>query len=158
MSQASKLTLLGTSLFTVGVVVAVHFQQKFERAVCQHYTSIRSCNTFRIPLSNSESNSNLSGHARGCRPRYGTAKNKARETIGLRYAEATGGRVQARADSARLNSSSREKSSESITSWRTLRIKLYYYHTLLSRIPGCTLDLVASMHFIVSAILTLLIC
>ncbi|KAF4450654.1 hypothetical protein F53441_6315 [Fusarium austroafricanum] len=31
MSRASKLTLLGTSLLTVGTVVAVHFQQKFER-------------------------------------------------------------------------------------------------------------------------------
>jgi hypothetical protein len=33
MSRASKLTLLGTSLLTVGTVVAVHFQQKFEQAV-----------------------------------------------------------------------------------------------------------------------------
>ncbi|CAF3437544.1 hypothetical protein SNK03_003051 [Fusarium graminearum] len=32
MSQASKLTLLGTSLLTVGTVVAVHYQQKFEKA------------------------------------------------------------------------------------------------------------------------------
>ncbi|RBR07359.1 uncharacterized protein FIESC28_10702 [Fusarium coffeatum] len=31
MSRASKLTLLGTSLGTVGIVFAVHFQQKFER-------------------------------------------------------------------------------------------------------------------------------
>ncbi|KAF4959800.1 hypothetical protein FSARC_10625 [Fusarium sarcochroum] len=32
MSRASKLTLMATSLLTVGTVVAVHFQQKFERA------------------------------------------------------------------------------------------------------------------------------
>ncbi|RGP62340.1 cytochrome c oxidase assembly protein [Fusarium sporotrichioides] len=31
MSQTSKLTLLGTSLLTVGTVVAVHYQQKFEK-------------------------------------------------------------------------------------------------------------------------------
>ncbi|KAG8676780.1 hypothetical protein FPOAC2_02891 [Fusarium poae] len=32
MSQASKLTLLGTSLLTAGTVIAVHYQQKFEKA------------------------------------------------------------------------------------------------------------------------------
>ncbi|CEI66591.1 hypothetical protein FVEN_g10209 [Fusarium venenatum] len=32
MSQASKLTLLGTSLLAVGTVIAVHYQQKFEKA------------------------------------------------------------------------------------------------------------------------------
>ncbi|KAH7262740.1 related to cytochrome c oxidase assembly factor [Fusarium torulosum] len=31
MSQASKLTLLGTSLLAVGTVFAVHFQQKSEK-------------------------------------------------------------------------------------------------------------------------------
>ncbi|KAI5860834.1 hypothetical protein GGS23DRAFT_579131 [Durotheca rogersii] len=31
MSRASKLTLAGTSLFAVGMIVVVHFQQKFEK-------------------------------------------------------------------------------------------------------------------------------
>ncbi|KAI1122671.1 cytochrome c oxidase assembly protein [Nemania abortiva] len=34
MSRASKLTLLGTSLFAATTVVFVHFQQKFEKEVC----------------------------------------------------------------------------------------------------------------------------
>lgn len=33
MSRASKLTLLGTSLFAVSTVVFVHFQQQAEKAV-----------------------------------------------------------------------------------------------------------------------------
>jgi hypothetical protein len=33
MSRASKFTLLGTSLFAVGTIVIVHFQQKAEKAV-----------------------------------------------------------------------------------------------------------------------------
>lgn len=34
MSQASKLTLAGTSLFAVGTILFVHFQQNAEQAVC----------------------------------------------------------------------------------------------------------------------------
>ncbi len=34
MSRASKLTLLGTSLFAASTVVFVHFQQTFEKEVC----------------------------------------------------------------------------------------------------------------------------
>jgi hypothetical protein len=33
MSRASKLTLMGTSLFAVGTVVFVHFQQQAEKSV-----------------------------------------------------------------------------------------------------------------------------
>ena len=33
MSRASKLTLLGTSLFAASTIVLVHFQQKFEKEV-----------------------------------------------------------------------------------------------------------------------------
>lgn len=33
MSRASKLTLLGTSLFAAGTIVLVHFQQKWEQEV-----------------------------------------------------------------------------------------------------------------------------
>lgn len=33
MSRASKFTLLGTSLFAVGTIVMVHFQQQAEKAV-----------------------------------------------------------------------------------------------------------------------------
>lgn len=33
MSRASKLTLLGTSVFAAGTIVFVHFQQKFEQQV-----------------------------------------------------------------------------------------------------------------------------
>jgi protein PET117 len=34
MSRASKLTLMGTSLFALSTVVFVHFQQKWEQEVC----------------------------------------------------------------------------------------------------------------------------
>lgn len=34
MSRASKLTLAGTSLFAIGTVFFVHFQQKAEKSVC----------------------------------------------------------------------------------------------------------------------------
>jgi protein PET117 len=34
MSRAAKLTLVGTSLFAVGTVFFVHFQQQSEKAVC----------------------------------------------------------------------------------------------------------------------------
>ncbi|RGP78060.1 cytochrome c oxidase assembly [Fusarium longipes] len=47
MSQASKLTLLGTSLFTVATVVAVHFQQQFERAA-MHEGVVRDMEQQRI--------------------------------------------------------------------------------------------------------------
>lgn len=33
MSRASKMTLLGSSLFALGTVVFVHFQQKYEQEV-----------------------------------------------------------------------------------------------------------------------------
>lgn len=39
MSKASKLTLLGTSLFALGTVVFVHYQQKAEQQVCSSQTS-----------------------------------------------------------------------------------------------------------------------
>jgi protein PET117 len=45
MSQASKLTLLGTSLLAVGTVFAVHFQQKSEKEVSLWPASIVSLNT-----------------------------------------------------------------------------------------------------------------
>jgi hypothetical protein len=122
MSRASKLTLLGTSLGTVGIVFAVHFQQKFEREVRRSYTPDSPYDTPQTSCS-CEANSDLSGHARRRCPRYGTAENQARKTIGLRFAKAIGGRVQAGADSARLNSSSREKSSKSIAPRRTSRTK-----------------------------------
>lgn len=37
MSRASKLTLLGTSLFAATTVVFVHFQQKSEKEVCTRW-------------------------------------------------------------------------------------------------------------------------
>lgn len=40
MSRASKLTLAGTSLFALGTVFLVHFQQQAEKAVC--YSSLSS--------------------------------------------------------------------------------------------------------------------
>ena len=137
MSRASKLTLLGTSLGTVGIVIAVHFQQKFEREVRQSYTPAGSCNAPQTSCS-CEANSDLSGHARRRCPRYGTAENQARKTIGLRFAKTTGGRVQAGADSARLDSSSREKSSESIAQRRTsqeLNVLLPYTPLKATKIP-----------------------
>ena len=36
MSRASRLTLLGTSLFAAGTVFFVHFQQQAEKSVCLH--------------------------------------------------------------------------------------------------------------------------
>ena len=47
MSRASQLTLAGTSLFAVGTIIMVHFQQKFEKQVCAStyptYTCLVSC-------------------------------------------------------------------------------------------------------------------
>ncbi|KAL7623550.1 hypothetical protein AAE478_007233 [Parahypoxylon ruwenzoriense] len=47
MSRASKLTLAGTSLFAVGTVVFVHFQQKFEKEA-MHQGVIRDMEQQRI--------------------------------------------------------------------------------------------------------------
>ncbi|KAI1850393.1 hypothetical protein JX265_002291 [Neoarthrinium moseri] len=47
MSRASKLTLLGTSLFAVTTVVFVHFQQKFEQQA-MHQGVIRDMEQQRI--------------------------------------------------------------------------------------------------------------
>jgi hypothetical protein len=40
MSRASKLTLLGTSLFAATTVIFVHFQQKSEKEVCTPQCSV----------------------------------------------------------------------------------------------------------------------
>ncbi|KAK0666059.1 hypothetical protein QBC41DRAFT_231463 [Cercophora samala] len=47
MSQASKLTLLGTSLFALGTVVFVHYQQKAEQEA-MHQGVIRDMEQQRI--------------------------------------------------------------------------------------------------------------
>ncbi|KAI0121017.1 hypothetical protein BJ170DRAFT_688433 [Xylariales sp. AK1849] len=47
MSRTSKLTLLGTSLFAVGTVVFVHFQQQFEQQA-MHQGVIRDMEQQRI--------------------------------------------------------------------------------------------------------------
>ncbi|KAH8646711.1 cytochrome c oxidase assembly protein [Xylariales sp. PMI_506] len=47
MSRASKLTLAGTSLFAVGTVVFVHFQQKFEKEA-MHQGVVRDMEQQRI--------------------------------------------------------------------------------------------------------------
>ncbi|KAM7183997.1 hypothetical protein V8F20_012396, partial [Naviculisporaceae sp. PSN 640] len=47
MSRASKLTFLGTSLFAGSMVVAVHFQQKFEKEA-MHQGVIRDMEQQRI--------------------------------------------------------------------------------------------------------------
>ncbi|KAI1819010.1 cytochrome c oxidase assembly protein [Xylaria intraflava] len=47
MSRASKLTLLGTSLFAASTVVFVHFQQKFEKEA-MHQGVVRDMEQQRI--------------------------------------------------------------------------------------------------------------
>ncbi|KAI1372587.1 hypothetical protein F4677DRAFT_432084 [Hypoxylon crocopeplum] len=47
MSRASKLTLAGTSLFAVGTVVMVHFQQKIEKEA-MHQGVVRDMEQQRI--------------------------------------------------------------------------------------------------------------
>ncbi|KAI0873774.1 cytochrome c oxidase assembly protein [Hypoxylon argillaceum] len=47
MSRASKLTLLGTSLFAVSTVVLVHFQQKIEKEA-MHQGVVRDMEQQRI--------------------------------------------------------------------------------------------------------------
>ncbi|KAI2618292.1 hypothetical protein GGS26DRAFT_574926 [Hypomontagnella submonticulosa] len=47
MSRASKLTLAGTSLFAVGTVIMVHFQQKMEKEA-MHQGVIRDMEQQRI--------------------------------------------------------------------------------------------------------------
>ncbi|KAI1408345.1 hypothetical protein F5Y13DRAFT_194426 [Hypoxylon sp. FL1857] len=47
MSRASKLTLAGTSLFAVGTVIMVHFQQKMEKEA-MHQGVVRDMEQQRI--------------------------------------------------------------------------------------------------------------
>ncbi|KAI4863529.1 hypothetical protein F4820DRAFT_426650 [Hypoxylon rubiginosum] len=47
MSRASKLTLAGTSLFAVGTVIIVHFQQKMEKEA-MHQGVVRDMEQQRI--------------------------------------------------------------------------------------------------------------
>ncbi|KAI2602528.1 hypothetical protein GGR54DRAFT_498133 [Hypoxylon sp. NC1633] len=47
MSRASKLTLAGTSLFAVGTVIIVHFQQKMEKEA-MHLGVVRDMEQQRI--------------------------------------------------------------------------------------------------------------
>ncbi|KAI1193979.1 cytochrome c oxidase assembly protein [Nemania serpens] len=47
MSRASQFTLLGTSLFAVGTVILVHFQQKFEKEA-MHQGVVRDMEQQRI--------------------------------------------------------------------------------------------------------------
>ncbi|KAI1204451.1 uncharacterized protein F4807DRAFT_447283 [Annulohypoxylon truncatum] len=47
MSRASKLTLAGTSLFAVGTVIVVHFQQKMEKEA-MHQGVVRDMEQQRI--------------------------------------------------------------------------------------------------------------
>ncbi|KAI0880705.1 uncharacterized protein GGS22DRAFT_193080 [Annulohypoxylon maeteangense] len=47
MSRASKLTLAGTSLFAVGTVIMVHFQQKMEKQA-MHQGVVRDMEQQRI--------------------------------------------------------------------------------------------------------------
>ncbi|RYP04987.1 hypothetical protein DL764_004113 [Monosporascus ibericus] len=47
MSQASRLTLAGTSLFAVGTIIFVHFQQRFEKEA-MHQGVIRDMEQQRV--------------------------------------------------------------------------------------------------------------
>ncbi len=71
MSTASKVTLAGTALGTVGIVVFVHYGQKIEKAVCLTF----------IP--NLMYRLTGAGHACWSRARHGTTTHKKGTPAGL---------------------------------------------------------------------------
>lgn len=72
MSRASKLTLLGTSLFAAGTVTFVHWQQRSEKDVCTNHPHSL---PFRTTLTSPPPQP---GHAPRRDPRHGAAARQAR--------------------------------------------------------------------------------
>jgi PET assembly of cytochrome c oxidase, mitochondrial len=82
MSTASKLTLLGTTIGTIGIVAFVHWAQTAEKAVSEpSYLSFGAWAD------------NPQGHARRRPPRYRAAANQTRATSRLRDATPARGGV-----------------------------------------------------------------
>lgn len=93
MSTASKLTLVGTTIGTIGIVAFVHWAQTAEKSVSweQSYYS-----TPCFPVAD-----NIQGNACRCRPRHGAATSETRASSRLRDAAAARRTVQESTDCVR---------------------------------------------------------
>lgn len=125
MSRASKLTLGATSLFAVGTVVFVHFQQKMEQNVCLLLLS--------EPLSEVKYTQVLTleppGNASRRSTRHGATARQSRTTTRLRPPETARSRIQTRAECAEYDRNDRQRTGGTASVARARHDELDYERT-----------------------------